>query len=412
MSPSGARENSGSLTGLSVVLAEDEPNQRLLMERILRSLDPDSLFVVENGQQALEMFQDGTEIDLLVTDLQMPVMDGVELLRHLGERKTEASIVLISAVSSEILKAAERIAGAHHLDIIGTIEKPMKKQEMRELAAIAGSHRGRVSSTATSAAPALLDEHAIRAAMAEKRVVPFLQPKLDLATGELAGAEALARMRGVDGSTIGPGAFIPIVETDPILATEFTLEIAGQVSSILANWQDPTRPKSISINLPADCLSDPSVVEQLVATIQAMEAPTQSITWEVTETAAIANFAVALEVLTRLRMMGYGLSLDDYGTGHSSLERLAAIPFTEVKIDRSFVRGCVTTASIRKILSSAIRLTKDLGMSCVAEGAETDEEVQVLRELGCDVVQGFAIAKPMPIDEFKIWAQSPHISKP
>jgi EAL domain-containing protein (putative c-di-GMP-specific phosphodiesterase class I)/CheY-like chemotaxis protein len=400
-----AAEGDRPLKGYAVLLVEDKLLQRSLLERILRSLGPSSLAVAADGREALALLAANPAINLLITDLQMPVMDGVELLRHLGQRKLDPALVLMSATDPAILGAAERVAKAYGLNILATVAKPLTRTGLIALAAL--GRGGSPSRPAASGGPLrLMDEHAIRRAVRAGRLIPYFQPKVNLATGALAGAEVLARLSDADGSLISPGAFIPVIETEAMLALDFTLEVASVALRDLAAWDGPGQTRPVSVNLPSVCLCYPATIDALLRETGQFGAVNGDLTWEVTETAAIANYAVALEVLTRLRLMGFGIAIDDYGTGHSSMERLASIPFTEVKIDRSFVSGSADSAQKRMILGSTIRLVRELGMTCVAEGAETEAEVAVLRELGCDVVQGYAVARPMPVAAFRAWAEA------
>jgi EAL domain-containing protein (putative c-di-GMP-specific phosphodiesterase class I) len=122
--------------------------------------------------------------------------------------------------------------------------------------------------------------------------------------------------------------------------------------------------------------------------------------FEITETMAMTEVAAALENLTRLRMRGFGLSVDDYGTGFSSLRQLTRVPFTELKIDQEFVQGCAANPSSRTIVESSVEMARRLGITSVAEGVETQEDWDVLKAAGCDVAQGFLIAKPLENDSF------------
>lgn len=391
----------------TILLAEDNPHQREILRRLARPLTSGELLAAENGADALARLEGRGELDLLITDLQMPVMDGVALLRHVAERGLSPMIILISAEHASILTAAERVATAYGLRLLGSVAKPATRTALhalveRALAADAGEAPPPVHVPGPSV-PALSADQ-IRAWIDRGHLSVDLQPKLDLASGAVGGAEALARLFSpAAGSRIPPGRFVPVIETDRALTTDFTLAVTQCVAGALAAWPVGTPPPTLSINLPGSSLADAVLADRLAGILdQAGVAPAR-IVWEVTETAALENMGAAIEILTRLRLKGSGLSIDDYGTGHSSLDRLAAIPFTEVKLDRAFVHGCVADRSARTIIASTVRLAHDLGMKCVAEGAETDAEVEVLRDLGCDTVQGYAVARPMPVDAFAAW---------
>jgi EAL domain-containing protein (putative c-di-GMP-specific phosphodiesterase class I) len=317
-------------------------------------------------------------------------------------------VVLVSAEHSSILTAAERVARAYGMRLLGSVAKPVTRAALHALVA------GALAETAGAApgtpvripGPSVvaLSAAEIRSWIGQGHLSVDLQPKLELASGAVGGAEALARLFSpVAGLRIPPGRFVPVIETDPALTADFTLAVTRTVAGALAAWPVGTPPPTLSINLAGSSLADPALADRLAETLDHAGIAPARIVWEVTETAALESMGAAIEILTRLRLKGSGLSIDDYGTGHSSLGRLAAIPFTEVKLDRAFVHGCVADRSARTIIASTVRLAHDLGMKCVAEGAETDDEVDVLRDLGCDAVQGYAVARPMPVDAFAAW---------
>jgi len=385
-----------------VLLVDDEAFQLDLLRRIMAALGYRHLTLANDGAQAIERINGGASPDLIVTDLKMPVMDGVEMLRQIGERGVSAAVILVSAHDPNVLRAAETVSRSFDLDVLGALEKPVSKAALEMLLRqwrrgdrrLAGGQGARVS---------ILDRAALDAHLAAGHLIPFFQPKVGLADDRVVGAEALARLSdGADGF-IPPAAFVDQVERDPDMALAFTAEMARRALGLLSDIPAGHDPGKIAVNLPATCLARDGVFDRLRDTVASIGVDPAQVVFEVTEAAAIENFTAALQVLTRLRLAGFGLAIDDYGTGHSSLERLATIPFSEVKIDRAFVRGCTESPSIRKILSSAIALVKDLGMTCVAEGAETDAELSLLADLGCDVVQGFAISPPLAPDAYFRW---------
>ena len=397
-----------TLLGGAVLLAEDDPHQREILTRLARPLTSGDLLVAEHGADALSKLDGRGELDLLITDLQMPVMDGVALLRHVAERGLSPMVVLVSAEHSSILTAAERVARAYGMRLLGSVAKPVTRAALHALVAGALAEAAGAAPVPPVRVPGpsvvALSAAEIRSWIGQGHLSIDLQPKLELASGAVGGAEALARLFSpVAGLRIPPGRFVPVIESDRMLTADFTLAVTRTVAGALAAWPVGTPPPTLSINLPGSSLADPALADRLAETLDHAGIEPARIVWEVTETAALESMGAAIEILTRLRLKGSGLSIDDYGTGHSSLGRLAAIPFTEVKLDRAFVHGCAADRSARTIIASTVQLAHDLGMKCVAEGAETDDEVDVLRDLGCDAVQGYAVARPMPVDAFAAW---------
>jgi EAL domain-containing protein (putative c-di-GMP-specific phosphodiesterase class I) len=163
---------------------------------------------------------------------------------------------------------------------------------------------------------------------------------------------------------------------------------------------------NIGINISVDALNNLAWPDEIASQIEGYGLHPSSITFEITESRLMENISVALDILSRLSLKRFNLSIDDFGTGYSSLEQLQRIPFSELKIDRAFVHGASEDTSARAILESNELLARKLNMRIVAEGVETQEEWDLVTELGCDQVQGYFIAKPMHIDDLCEWLGS------
>jgi EAL domain-containing protein (putative c-di-GMP-specific phosphodiesterase class I) len=162
---------------------------------------------------------------------------------------------------------------------------------------------------------------------------------------------------------------------------------------------------SVAINLSPLLLESADLLQEISSLQQCYDLRAERVVLEITETSLMRDLSVALAVLTRLRLRGFGLSLDDYGTGFSSMQQLARIPFTELKIDRSFVHGVHERESVQVMLRSALEMAKRLGLNTVAEGVESEQDLQLLREYGCTFVQGWLLGKAMPAAELAGWSK-------
>jgi EAL domain-containing protein (putative c-di-GMP-specific phosphodiesterase class I) len=185
---------------------------------------------------------------------------------------------------------------------------------------------------------------------------------------------------------------------------DLTWVILEKAASMCRDWQATGLQATVSVNLSLKSLSDHDLADRVTAMVAAQKASPKQVVLEITESAAMTDVAKALENLTRLRMKGFQLSIDDYGTGYSSMQQLSRIPFSELKIDQSFVYSAVEKETARVMLSSSLELAKKLKLKSVAEGVETRAHWNLLRELGCDIAQGYFIAKPMAAAEFQDWA--------
>ncbi len=223
---------------------------------------------------------------------------------------------------------------------------------------------------------------------------PFFQPAIDMASGRVTRAEALARWRHPQEGLVGPGVFIPVLETNARLDA-LTFLMLGKAAAACFAWREAGLPLSVSVNLSLASLSDTSLADRITGAVRACGLDPRHMVLEITETAAMTEVAPALENLARLRMRGFGLAIDDYGTGYSSLRQLTRVAFTELKIDRSFVTGCAESPLSRAIVESSVQMARRLEIECVAEGVESGADWNALREMGCDAAQGYYIARPL-----------------
>jgi EAL domain-containing protein (putative c-di-GMP-specific phosphodiesterase class I) len=254
----------------------------------------------------------------------------------------------------------------------------------------------------TGRAPFTVEE--IVRALTNNEFEPFFQPKVALATSRLKGAEALARWRHPQKGTIAPYGFIgPLEEHNQI--DELTWMMLRKSVGFCSEWRAKSgRDVNVSINLSVKSLVDVHFADRVIELVHRENLDPKNIILEVTESATTTDVGHSLENLSRLRMKGFGLSIDDYGTGYSSLQQLARIAFTEIKIDQSFVANARTQQSARIILESTLDMAKKLDISTVAEGVETQDDWDFLRQLGCELAQGYLIAKPMEASKLLTWA--------
>jgi EAL domain-containing protein (putative c-di-GMP-specific phosphodiesterase class I) len=226
---------------------------------------------------------------------------------------------------------------------------------------------------------------------------------VSLETGLIKGVEALARWTHPEQGLIAPNRFISAIENTALMEP-FTLAIVNQALSQLSAWRSlGLSQMSVSINLSADNLADYDFIDILAQQVIHYQIPPALVIWEVTETSVMSNVSQALSNLGHLNLKGFGLAMDDYGIGYSSVQQLSRCPFTELKIDRAFVHEAALRPNRRVILESSIDMGRQLGISTVAEGVETAEDWELLRSLRCDIAQGYLIARPMPGGQLVKW---------
>jgi len=313
-------------------------------------------------------------------------------------------LVVVSARDPRMLEVVEKMgsedAGLH---LLGTVPKPVQLNDL--LATLQRS--GEVGSPSAGLPDrARFNFGELEAALEAGQFIPFFQPIVSVSTGAVKGVEVLARWQHPDQGLLQPLHFIPRIEGSPLMLP-FTLSIVAQALDQMAQWRDSQlNLPSMSINLSAENLADVAFVEKLTHLTVANGISPDSLVWEVTETMVMSNLSQCLANLVRLRLKGFGLAMDDYGVGYSSMQQLSSCPFTELKIDRVFVDGASRRPNRRAVLESSIQMGHKLNAVIVAEGVETADDWALLRQLGCDVAQGYLIAKPMPAPELPNWMTS------
>jgi EAL domain-containing protein (putative c-di-GMP-specific phosphodiesterase class I)/ActR/RegA family two-component response regulator len=389
---------------LSVLVVDDDPFVRGVLSHQLRKLGAGRIIEACDGQHARDLIHaSDADLDLIVCDLVMPGADGVELLQDIAERQTSAALIFMSSAEARLLRSVEHIARSRELRVLGCLQKPIQTPALKVLLSRLSECVARRQ--ATGLHPVEVTVPMLQAALTARRIRIAVQPQVNLLTGEVEAAEALARWQLEDGSTIAPDQFLRVAEEGGLMdqLTDQVLELAVLAAR---DWHSAGVGLRVAINVAPTSLSRPGLPDRIAGMAARAHLSLRDLIIEVTETGVARDLVVPLEVLARFRLQGMELSIDDFGTGYSSLERLRHIPFTELKIDRSFVGVARSDPDARRIVESSIRLAHDLGLRTVAEGIETDADERLMRALGCDLGQGFLYARPMPPSQLPIWAAS------
>ena len=347
-----------------------------------------------------------TDCDVIVLDLLMPGMDGVEVLRHLAAGGSRAQIILMSGLDRRMLDSACKVAAMQHLCVVGVLQKPFRPANLRDLlvGALSSTNNSAVKKVRASEIAVTVDDFA--RAISQDELVLHYQPKISLSDGRWIGVEALVRWRHPVHGLLFPDAFVHIAE-DCELALPFTYEVARKAASECAVMTTTLAfDGSLAINVPPSALTEPTVPERLLDILSGAGFDPSRLVVEITETSIPSVQALSLDIQTRLRMRGIRLSIDDFGTGHASLERLHESPFDELKIDMMFVRGAEHDPALKLIAESALQLGHSLGMVVVAEGVENAETLAWLTRIGCDYAQGYHISRPVALDALGQWVES------
>ena len=383
----------------SVLIVDDSGVQRGIGVALCRELRIPQVHEAGNGREALALLDElSVPPSLLIIDLEMPTMDGPELLAALGGRGMRAPIILASSRERALMNSVQDMGTALGLRIVGALQKPLT------LASLGAVLQNKLE-TAVEKKPARrqsVDPDSLRAALADGNIQVHYHPQVEIDTGRIRGVEALARWHDASHGWIAPDAFIPVAEQHGLIR-ELTLHVMDEAMRQTALWSRHGLDLSIAINLSPILLERGELVQEISELQQRHGLRADQIVLEITESSLLRDLAIALGVLTRLRLRGFRLSLDDYGTGFSSMQQLARIPFTELKIDRTFVHGAHERDSLQVILRSALEMASQLGIETVAEGVECLQDWQLLRQYGCKLAQGWLLAKAMPGGELEGW---------
>lgn len=349
---------------------------------------------------------------VIVLDLQLPGTDGVELLRRLAEQRCRAAIYLVSGFDARVLNTARQLALGLGLDVRGTLAKPFPVRELERLLRAAVQTQQ------------VIGDGELRDALATGELVLHYQPKIglegteptrsgargaDWAAGHgrpaatidgwlVDGVEALVRWQHPGHGLLPPGRFMPLAESSGQLEA-LTFYMVEAILTQIRAWRDDGFEPLVAANLPPQLLADLGLPDRLEQLVRDHGVDCRQIMLEVTESGVTADVVHGMEVLSRLRLKGFGLAIDDFGTGYSSLVQLYRMPFSELKIDRSFVADVLATEEAATIVRSTVDLGHNLGMTVCAEGVENGKTATWLTGLGCDRAQGFYFARPLPASE-------------
>lgn len=403
--PDAVAEAVPAWTGRRVLVVEDSVVQRGYLVGLLRQLNFGEVLEAGDGNEALRVLEQQEQpLYLVLTDLEMPGMDGIELTCQLRERRLTENLIVVSARDPRLLEIIESMACEDaSIGLLGTLLKPVQLDALAQLLCKASDRPGDCAPAARATLPPQASLEELAQALTRHEFVPWFQPKINMHNGHLKGLEALARWQHPQRGLLSPAHFIDTLEGHPIMA-DFTLDLVQQVLERILDWQaHGLPPLTVSVNLSADNLADRSFIDRLMARVSKSGVAPSVLVWEVTETSVMRQLSQALTNMGRLRLAGYGLAMDDFGIGYSSMQQFARCPFTELKIDRAFVNGAAQWPNRHKVLKSALDLGQSLGVATVAEGVETVEDWKLLRDLGCDMAQGYLLAKPMPAGELVGW---------
>ena len=393
----------------SLLIVEDNLAERAYLAELARSLGVAVIYEAGNGHEALRVLEHlGRPPAVIMLDLEMPEMDGIELIEQLHARGARIPMLVASGQDSGLLQSVATMVEQLELPLLGVLHKPVNATELKATLCALVPDRSRASpfrpflNAPVAKGPTRSD---LAQAIASHQIDVHYQPKVDIVQRKVVGVEALARWTHPELGVISPDKFIPLAEREGLIHS-LTMSVLDQSMRQAKAWNLQGVKLSMAVNLSPRLLEAPELVDEIVQLQRGHQLTPGQVVLEITESASAHQFGAALGVLARLRLKGFGLSIDDYGTGFSSMQQLARIPFSELKIDRAFVHGAHERTNLRVILQSALDMSRQLGLTTVAEGIETEDDWRLVQESGCRVGQGFLLAPALPADEIPGWART------
>ena len=379
----GAHERPASPTAIVI---DDMPEMAQFLCDLCRACGLDSRRFADSREVDPARLRDAAVVFL---DLTLPGLDGVELMRVLGGQRLKTPIVLVSGHDHCTLEAAAAAGRGCGQRIHGVLHKPFSIPQFER---IVNSLDGE---DALAKGAEMVDPEAVRLALETNAIEPYFQPKIHLDRLEVVGFEALARLRLPSGEILLPNQFIDTAAESDLL-NRLTDRMLVLALDAWRDWSQKGMDWTVSVNIPASRLADVRFPDQLEELYELWSIDRSQLILEITETELLDHYGHAMDTLARLAMKRVALSIDDFGTGFSSLSQLKRLPCVEMKIDKSFVEDIDHNEHWEVIVRKSIELGRELGLTVTAEGIETQRHADLLRLMGCDYGQGYFISRPEP----------------
>ena len=383
----------------SVLVVDDSRVQCDHAVDTCRAAGASDITAASQGMEALSLLRQQPK-DIVLIDLEMPVMDGVELISYIATEHLAKAIIVLSAKDTALIASVGTMAEAEGLAVLATIKKPVSKELLEK--SFAQFYVKTVTNKAIENSALDIESTDLAQAICNSEFELHYQPKLTTKGLLLKGVEALARWKHPVHGYIPPVHFIHEAEQKGLIGilTYHLLELALKQKM---EWQKRGLVFNLAFNLSPLSLSNADFADWMFNLVSGYQIKPSDLTLEVTENILLGDVAKSIQTLARLRLRGFCIAIDDYGTGFANAEQLSRVPATELKLDRTMIDGASSKSQLKTILASTVRLAADLGLTTVAEGVETAADFEVLQELGVDMVQGYYFAKPITGESLPAW---------
>jgi len=392
--------DSKTLNWLNVLLVDDSIAILKYVEKVLEEkYQISNIFSASSAAEAIQILRQSNNINLLLLDLNMPNIDGIQLLNQISQLKYNGYVVIMSGVSTRIISSVELLTKQYGLNYIGTLLKPIHESDFDSIIDKIGTSRKKCDLTES------LRTYEIVRAIKNNDIEVLYQPQIELTSRTFIGVEALCRMNHPRLGMVSPDRFIDKAEESELI-THITHAVLKRSFMDWKKWQKMGLEIKLSVNSSPISLQQPEFADMIFSLLELYSMPAEMLCIEVTEGVVAENQSQELMNLNRLNMRGVAIALDDFGKENATVERLQKLPLTYLKIDKSYFIDNRDTIGQISIINTCLSLANQLHIKTIAEGIEDSEILNLVTELGCDYAQGYHISRPIPAKKILAWTRN------
>ncbi|MUJ36725.1 EAL domain-containing protein [Aliivibrio fischeri] len=373
---------------LNVLIIDDDKLQANMLKSTISSIGDFNVQCVYSGNEAMNLINKN-QFDLIFCDLQMPEMDGVEFLSNLDKDKFSGGVVIVSSLGSTLISIVDDLCNAFNFSFVESLEKPINVNQINNILEQVKIQINNGNENISMRGISISDDE-ILSLLKSGKFINYYQPQVDFNSGQIVSMEVLARLEHPIYGILAPFYFLSQLESNGLLDDLFNVVIDNAIRDFLLGKIKG----KVSINITQDTIGKVGFANQFISKCKSNDVDPNIFILELNEGDAYNTTSSFLENISRLRIHNVGISIDDFGTGYSSLEKLSRLPFTEMKLDKSFISYCLSDEYKKVVIKFALALSKELNIPIVAEGVENKETWQYLKNIGFDICQGYFTGKP------------------